>query len=79
MPTSSQIHHWVRSTDEPSFEYARKAHKLEGLLVGGSSGTALSAACAWLKDTRAFPEGGYERFGSKKDVNVVILLADGVR
>ncbi|KAL7414437.1 tryptophan synthase beta subunit-like PLP-dependent enzyme [Mrakia frigida] len=78
-PISPQIHHWVKSTDAISFEYARKAHKLEGLLVGGSSGSALSSACVWLKDTRPFPLGGYERFGSKKDVNVVILLADGVR
>lgn len=78
-PKSPLIHHWVKSNDTASFEYARKAHRLEGLLVGGSAGSALSSACAWLKDERPYPVGGWERFGSKDNVNVVVLLADGIR
>lgn len=50
-----------------------------GLLIGGSSGSALSCAVQWLQDRRPFPEGGYDRIGSNPLANVVVLCADGVR
>ncbi len=45
--------------------------RLEGLLVGGSSGSALSGALRWLKSA----EG--KCIAEKKGANVVVLLADG--
>lgn len=44
----------------------------EGLLVGGSSGSALAGALNWLNDT----EKGRE-VAKKEGLNVVVLLADG--
>lgn len=43
----------------------------EGLLVGGSSGTALAGALRWLKT----PEG--QVAADKPGKNVVVLLPDG--
>lgn len=46
--------------------------RLEGLLVGGSSGSALAGALTWLKS----PQGqGLAQAGDK---NVVVLLPDGL-
>ena len=45
--------------------------KKEGLLVGGSSGSALGGALAWLKT-----EVGKE-IADKEGANVVVLLPDG--
>ena len=64
--------HWIKTGDEESFEAVRKLMRLEGLLVGGSSGSALSGALRWLKSE----EG--KRFGQTKGLNVVVLLADGL-
>jgi cystathionine beta-synthase len=57
---------WVKTTDEPSFVYARRAVREEGLLCGGSCGSALS---------------GFAQYASKipKGSTVVIILPDGVR
>ncbi|CED82420.1 cystathionine beta-synthase [Phaffia rhodozyma] len=78
-PGQGLIHHWMRSIDGPSFAMAKRVHRLEGLLVGGSSGTAIYSAIDWLKDTRPYPQGGWERFGSNENANVVVLCADGIR
>ena len=45
--------------------------RLEGLLVGGSSGSALSGALRWLKTE----EG--KKIATTKGANVVVLLPDG--
>ena len=45
--------------------------RLEGLLVGGSSGSALAGALMWLKS----PEG--QKIAQEEGKNVVILLPDG--
>ena len=42
------VNSWIKSTDDESFEAVRKLMRLEGLLVGGSSGSALSGALRWL-------------------------------
>ena len=65
------IDQWVKTADEESFEAVRKLMRLEGLLVGGSSGSALSGALRWLKS-----DGGIH-IAQTKGVNVVVLLADG--
>lgn len=57
---------WVKTTDLPSFTWARKAIHQEGLLCGGSSGTALYALSLVAKDIKP---------GSK----VVVILPDGIR
>ena len=61
---------WLKTCDEESFTAVQLLMRSEGLLVGGSSGSALSGALRWLK-------------GEGKDVantlgkNVVVLLPDG--
>lgn len=46
--------------------------RLEGLLVGGSSGSALSGALRWLLKSQ---EG--KTIAQTKGANVVVLLPDG--
>ena len=38
------IDYWYKSTDKPSFAMSRKLIRKEGILCGGSSGTAMNAA-----------------------------------
>lgn len=57
---------WVKTADRESFQLARRLISEEGLLCGGSSGSAMYAA---LKEARRL----------KKGQNCVILLPDGVR
>ncbi|KAH8916400.1 pyridoxal phosphate-dependent enzyme, beta subunit [Atractiella rhizophila] len=65
---------WMKSSDVPSFTMARRLISTEGLLVGGSSGTAMYSALAWLKS-----EDGWKRAGSVEGMNVVVVLPDGLR
>ena len=39
------IDRWVKMSDKPSFLMARRLIREEGLLIGGSSGAAVHAAC----------------------------------
>ncbi|KAB5589994.1 Cystathionine beta-synthase [Ceratobasidium theobromae] len=64
------INHWVKVTDGESFKRVREIMRLEALLVGGSSGAAISGALSWLK-------GGPDR--DVEGQNVVIMLPDGLR
>ena len=57
---------WVKTTDRPSFIMARRLIRKEGLLCGGSSGSAMYAA---IKEARRLHEGQ----------NCVVILPDGVR
>lgn len=57
---------WVKTEDRESFLLSRRLISEEGLLVGGSSGSALFAA---LKEAKELPE----------DANCVVILPDGVR
>lgn len=43
----------------------------EGLLVGGSSGSALSGALTWLKSKQG------RKFAETEGMNIVVLLPDG--
>lgn len=65
------IDHWIKSTDSPSFAAARLLIRTEGLLVGGSSGSALQGALDWLKETE---EG--RKVAQTVGANVVVLFAD---
>ena len=57
---------WIKTKDRQSFQLARRLIKEEGLLCGGSSGSALYAA---LKEAQKL----------KKGQNCVVILPDGVR
>jgi cystathionine beta-synthase len=59
---------WVKTDDQESFDYARRLIKEEGMLVGGSSGTAMAAAIRIIKDMN---------IGEGK--RVVVVLPDSVR
>lgn len=65
------IDYWVKTSDEDAFHMVQKVMKTEGLLVGGSSGSALSGALAWLKTKQG------QKIAQTEGLNVVILLADG--
>lgn len=57
---------WIKTEDAPSFQTARRLIKEEGLLCGGSCGTAMYAA---LKAAEGLKEGQ----------NCVVILPDGIR
>lgn len=57
---------WVKSYDKESFQMARKLIREEGMLCGGSSGSAMAAAVKAAKD---LPEGA----------RCVVILPDSVR
>ena len=57
---------WVKTNDRQSFLLARRLIREEGLLCGGSAGSALQAA---LREAKQL----------KKGQNCVVIFADGVR
>ena len=59
---------WLKTDDKESFEYARRLISEEGMLVGGSSGCAMSAAIRLIRELN---------IGEGK--RVVVLLPDSVR
>ncbi|TFK39784.1 tryptophan synthase beta subunit-like PLP-dependent enzyme [Crucibulum laeve] len=69
----SDVTEWVKTSDDEAFTAVQTMMRQEGLLVGGSSGSALSGALAWLKT-----EAG-QQIANTEGKNVVVLLADGIR
>lgn len=69
--TRSDVDTWLKTDDEESWVAVRSLMRTEGLLVGGSSGSALSGALRWLKS-----DGG-KKIADTEGANVVVLLADG--
>lgn len=61
---------WIKSEDGEALRMARQLIQHEGLLVGGSSGSAVAAA------VRAIHEAGWAQ---RPDKRIVIILPDGVR
>ncbi|MCB0390150.1 MAG: cystathionine beta-synthase [Bdellovibrionales bacterium] len=62
----SLIDKWVKTEDKESFHLARRLIKEEGLLCGGSSGSAMAAA---LQEAQSLSSGQ----------NCVVILPDGIR
>ncbi|MCJ1429205.1 cystathionine beta-synthase [Sticta canariensis] len=62
------VHRWYKTNDRDAFSYARRLIAEEGLLVGGSSGSAIEAMVQGIKD-----------LGLGKDDVVVVILPDGIR
>ncbi|KAG2113029.1 tryptophan synthase beta subunit-like PLP-dependent enzyme [Suillus discolor] len=67
------VNHWVKTSDEDAFKAVQALMRKEGLLVGGSSGSALSGALAWFETEQGRKVAGTE------GLNVVVLLPDGIR
>ena len=65
------INTWVKTNDKDAFGAVQLLMRHEGMLVGGSSGSALTGALAWLRS-----EGGRE-IAQSPGKNVVVLLPDG--
>jgi len=62
------VDRWYKTRDKESFLMSRRLIKEEGLLCGGSSGSAMYAAIQACKD-----------FGLKKGQRCVVILPDSVR
>ena len=59
---------WIKSDDKPSFLMARRLLREEGLMCGGSSGTAMYAAVEYIKK---------HKIGKGK--RCVVILPDNIR
>lgn len=68
---ANDIDVWIKTSDEDSFPAVQMIMRNEGLLVGGSSGSSLSAALQWLKGD----EGRH--IAETPGKNVVVVLPDG--
>jgi len=67
------INTWLKSNDKDSFAAVQLIMRHEGMLVGGSCGSAVAGALEWLRS-----ESGRE-IAQTPGKNVVILLPDGLR
>lgn len=62
------VDHWYKTDDREAFAYARRLISEEGLLVGGSSGSAIAAMVKSVKD-----------LGLGKGDTIVVILPDSIR
>jgi cystathionine beta-synthase len=65
------VDRWVRVSDRDAFAMARRLTREEGILSGGSGGTAMVAALEVVRELTESPDG--------RDAVVVVLLPDGGR
>lgn len=66
----SGVDTWYKTDDRAAFEFARRLIREEGLLVGGSAGSAMAACVKACQD---------ENLGLTKDDFVVVVLPDSIR
>ncbi|KAF8634569.1 hypothetical protein AX17_004159 [Amanita inopinata Kibby_2008] len=69
----ADVNAWIKTSDEEAFAAVKTLMRNEGLLVGGSSGSALSGAFQWFKTEQG------RRIANSEGKNVVVLLPDGIR
>ncbi|GJJ11284.1 hypothetical protein Clacol_005516 [Clathrus columnatus] len=62
---------WLKTNDQEAFAASHRLIRTEGLLVGGSSGSAMAGALKWLKGE------GWNSVGGVEGANAVVLLPDG--
>jgi cystathionine beta-synthase len=62
---------WIKTSDDEAFSMVKQLMRLEGLLIGGSSGSSLCGALKWLQS-----EDG-KKIAASEGLNVVVLLSDG--
>ena len=63
-----EVDHWYKTNDRDSFYWARRLIREEGLLVGGSSGSAMDACVKACHDLKL-----------GKDDAIVVILPDSIR
>jgi len=59
---------WIKSDDAESFQYARALIRHEGLMIGGSCGSAMYGAVEYIRQQKLGP-----------DAKVVVLIPDATR
>lgn len=64
----TRVDHWYKSVDKDSFQMSRKLLRHEGILCGGSSGSAVYCAIEAIK-----------KYDLKEGQNVVVILPDSIR
>ncbi|KAF7189375.1 Cystathionine beta-synthase [Pseudocercospora fuligena] len=64
----NEVDVWYKTDDRESFYWARRLIREEGLLVGGSSGSAMAACMKAIKD-----------LNFSEDDSVVVILPDSIR
>jgi cystathionine beta-synthase len=62
---------WLKADDATSFAMTRRLIRTEGMLCGGSSGSAMVSALRFLKED---PEG--KKIAATPGANIVVLLPD---
>ncbi|KZV68036.1 cystathionine beta-synthase [Peniophora sp. CONT] len=67
------INTWIKTNDTDAFAAVRELMRREGTLVGGSSGSSLAGALAWLRSDAG------KVIAQTEGKNVVVLLPDGIR
>ncbi|KAG6854272.1 hypothetical protein C0991_008966 [Blastosporella zonata] len=67
----ADVDSWIKTSDEEAFAAVQVIMREEGLLVGGSSGSALSGALRWLSSDAG------RTVAETEGLNVVVLLPDG--
>nr|GAT47337.1 predicted protein [Mycena chlorophos] len=69
----NEVDAWVKTGDDESFAGVGRLMRSEGLLTGGSSGTALAGAEKWFKTATG------SKVAQTPGMNVVLVLPDGLR
>jgi cystathionine beta-synthase len=62
---------WLKTDDEEAFAVSQQIMRMEGLLIGASSGSALSGALRWFKTEEGM------KIANTPGKNVVIVFPDG--
>lgn len=67
----TEVDTWLKTDDEEAFAAAQQLMRVEGLLIGASSGSALSGTLRWLKTEEGV------KIANTPGKNVVVMFPDG--